>query len=331
MVTCLATPAIANSCLNEKGEVVDWFISLRWHGHTPRKYLIRDSVQNKWRWTTEDALLKPILSKVNANSDAVLAWNDEPPTSYHPSTSYAHSKGLLTFSKEENRGFFLSHSIPKYPEIDEEIGEINYISNTRSSYGQHVVCVSLNSGIEDLHLLWDQIQTAKPYVYHNTLIPSSRVNSLSTLYKLGKNLKLRNERRLGEFTFVTKSKSQMVPVFEGFLSPYWKQKLGNPGFFVETWGRPLLPSVCKEGSVVNIRKISYGGEIQKETQDHSKWAISTEEKLNLVCIGDLNHQNSQYKRGGSFLCLQNREVYRGFFQMITERDCTAEELEVCSF
>lgn len=330
IISLILAQVFSHTCLNEKGQRVDWFISLRWNGYKqPRKYLIMDSSDKNWRWTSEEALIKPLFQNLNANSERVYAWNDQPPIAYEPSTSYAHSKGLITYSAESNEGFFLSHSIPKFPEINKDTGEINYISNLSSSYGQQVACIALNSRIVDIQKLLDQISATKPYVYHNTLTPSSGGNSLKSAQLRQQITPL--ELNLGGFTYVTKPKSLAVEVYEEFLVPFWNQKIGNSGFYVETWGRPILPSVCQGKPVINIEFLSYDGETQKRTQDHSKWALSLDSGKQLLCVGDLNHQESQDKRGGSFLCLRDQVAYNNFRMLISEHDCTAFETKISLF
>ena len=45
-----------------------------------------------------------------------VAWNDEKPSGKVSSTS-AHSKGMMGLDMTLRNGFFLSHSIPKYPDF----------------------------------------------------------------------------------------------------------------------------------------------------------------------------------------------------------------------
>ena len=130
-------------------------------------------------------------------------------------------------------------------------------------------------------------------------------------------------QKLGEFTFVTKPASMLVNVFESFLAPFWSNALKtNVGFYIETWGRPLIPSDCdSKNQMINVQSVKNGSMIWTETQDHSKWAISVQNNLKLVCVGDLNHQTSQAQRGGSFLCLTNDLVYKAFSSLILSHDC----------
>jgi hypothetical protein len=88
--------------MNEFQQSVDWLIALRVHGKAgPRKYVVMDSANKVWRDTTETALVKPIFDQINAKTDLVGAWNDQPPldTGQTYSTSYAHAKGVLAYSQ----------------------------------------------------------------------------------------------------------------------------------------------------------------------------------------------------------------------------------------
>ena len=77
------------------------------------------------------------------------------------------------------------------------------------------------------------------------------------------------------FTIITKPKPNREEVYEGILLPYWQQKLNNKaGFFVATWGRPYLESICSvAGMVNNIYEMEIDGHDYKNTQDHAKWAV----------------------------------------------------------
>lgn len=58
--------------------------------------------------------LTQTLALINKNKLERVAWNDEKPNN-QTSSSKAHSKGLIAYSASTGRGFYLVHSIPKYP------------------------------------------------------------------------------------------------------------------------------------------------------------------------------------------------------------------------
>jgi len=69
----------------------------------------------------------PLTHTLNAFNEKVygrVAWNDEKPSGKISSTS-AHSKGMIGFDIILKNGFFLSHSIPKFPAFNE--GKVNPI------------------------------------------------------------------------------------------------------------------------------------------------------------------------------------------------------------
>jgi hypothetical protein len=86
--------------------------------------------------------LTKTLNLINSNILDHVAWNDEKPSG-ETSSSNAHSKGLFGFSLTASKGFFISHSLPKYPAF---IGDkINItIANGENIYGQDIACFSLS-------------------------------------------------------------------------------------------------------------------------------------------------------------------------------------------
>lgn len=298
----------APHCLNEKGEYVSYFMAIRFNPSVhPRDYIILDSKSKVWRKVNEKDFLPKIFGQVNLKEDTVTAWNDEPPSGRLVGTSYAHSKGLIALSSSGKKGFFLSHSIPKFPNIAN--GVIDPVSNPDSKYGQHILCVSISSKKSYDDIL-DQMDKSNPYIYYGY-----RPNKVLRLFSKAEENAI--SMNVNEFTYVTKPKSLEVEVYEDFFIPFW-----DTGFMVETWGRPLKPSICgSKRPIVNILKVGFEDLEQTESRDHSKWSISYDEEKGLVCLGDLNHQDSQSKRGGSFLCLEDKEIHGQFRSLVKEDEC----------
>jgi len=55
----------------------------------------------------------------------------------------------------------------------------------------------------------------------------------------------------------------------------------------------------------------------KETEDHSKWAVAGHE---YACFGDMNRMPSQWKRGGSFFCLNEPTLVTALSSIIVAHD-----------
>ncbi len=74
---------------------------------------------------------------------------------------------------------------------------------------------------------------------------------------------------------------------------------------------------------MNVENIQLNSEISwKETKDHSKWAVTTNSNPGIFCIGDINRQFSQEKRGGGTLCGQNSGIWSSFNSIISsESSC----------
>uniref|UniRef100_A0A0M3KCV0 Cell-death-related nuclease 7 (inferred by orthology to a C. elegans protein) n=1 Tax=Anisakis simplex TaxID=6269 RepID=A0A0M3KCV0_ANISI len=82
--------------------------------------------------------------------------------------------------------------------------------------------------------------------------------------------------------------------------------------FTETWmnGPNDFDSECSSKYTVNnIESLNVDGNQFKNSKDHSKWAISVDEKEPLLCIGDINRQKSQMKRGGGTVCILNDRLW----------------------
>jgi deoxyribonuclease-2 len=259
----------------------------------------------------------------NRTLSGYIMWNDETPSG-HNDESRAHSKGVLGFN--ENAGFYLRHSVPRYP---------NYVRNgyqyppDEREYGQSFLCVSYGTG--DLNTLAKQFLINDPQVY-DSYVPSAIGNRFPSLRALAN--KNNNNyyysisdvtsnivavRSQGGATFVdfAKSKSWGKDLFEDLVAPYVKAD-----FFVESWGRPLMPSSCRPKypwNVMNVRDLSFGTGLSfDETKDHSKWAVTT--NRNMVCVGDINRMTSQRARGGGTTCFQNSSVGSSIYALITGAD-----------
>lgn len=69
--------------------------------------------------------------------------------------------------------------------------------------------------------------------------------------------------------------------------------------------------------MLNIQQLAPGQRFTFEaTEDHSKWAVSTTAaaggKGGWVCVGDINRNEAEEKRGGGTVCLQDPVVWKAY-------------------
>lgn len=96
----------------------------------------------------------------------------------------------------------------------------------------------------------------------------------------------------------------------------------HKAFYVETWlngPRDYAPSCKAKTFVTNNRAIAPGGIPWSSANDHSKWAVSDQPAT--VCIGDINRQASQAKRGGGTMCIENKTIWKFFRDAVQKPEC----------
>lgn len=114
--------SISQSCLGEGGKPVDWWVVLKTTKTSGYGYY--DSTMDKTAsafkvtyvpFTTTQGPVARTLTQINIlkNMEAT-AWSDQPPDGNAGST-YAHSKGLIAFSRNNRKGFAIEHSLPQFP------------------------------------------------------------------------------------------------------------------------------------------------------------------------------------------------------------------------
>ncbi|XP_078188455.1 deoxyribonuclease-2-beta isoform X2 [Callithrix jacchus] len=143
------------SCRNEEGKAVDWFTFYKLpkrqnkeSEETGLEYLYLDSTTRSWRKseqlmnTTKSVLGRTLQQLYEAyasksNNTAYLIYNDGVPKSVNYRRKYGHTKGLLLWNKVQ--GFWLIHSIPRFPPILEE--GYDYPPTGRRN-GQSGICIT---------------------------------------------------------------------------------------------------------------------------------------------------------------------------------------------
>ncbi|XP_033119526.1 plancitoxin-1-like isoform X2 [Anneissia japonica] len=274
----------ALSCLDRSGHPVDWFIALKLSKDSDNNNeLIRDGVGHVYM---DENIKEWQLSDVSMNDSSQSIG-------YTLQQIYDNPKskdvGYIMYNDEWPNG-------PKSSSRGHTKGEqllYNYPSIYDSNLPDQLVdkVPSLRDVVNDKHT------DTPPY------------KQMVTLYsKAGR-----------EFQSFSKSKGFNQDIYANWLAPYWKTNL-----FTETWqnGGGKLKSNCSSTfTVQNIKLISLPGIIlQKETKDHSKWAVSTGNTRQVTCIGGINRMEAQFRRAGGLVCSEIPEIWKAFRQLVNDTE-----------
>lgn len=325
---------------DKEGKPVDWWFIYKLpmkvgpkKDSTGFEFLYLDSKSNgplilsETRLDQSNSALSLTLSEpFSKKSDyGYVAWNDEiPPTPSQPKPknkgSKGHSKGILAFSKNQNCGWYLLHSTPRFPAI----GEPQLPANEKK-FGQTYLCVSLDYA--SINQVAKLIQTQNEGQVYSSFLPG--VLPEEALYQLENetafsipsipaSLDLKTPGGMS-LKFIAKNKA-WSEAKSGNGKDFWKDLIGPElacNLDVETWRRGMVFGDQDAGGKqktmdvvdINLEKAGFNGYSWTYDQDHSKWGFSCESKLHWVVIADINRQLSQEKRGGGSLAFVNFHLW----------------------
>ncbi|XP_056141818.1 deoxyribonuclease-2-alpha isoform X2 [Lampris incognitus] len=267
---------------------------------------------------------------------AYILYNDQRPAGevadrwmYDGSSKGGHTKGVVLLDKTQ--GFWLVHSTPHFPPV-QQAGQYYYPSSGVNN-GQNFLCVTYP--LERFQTIGEQLQINQPDVYdcdvpqalaavvpalaavcakhrlHAHTFPhfrplSNRSVTLSSLHGT-------------DFISFAKGASFNNDLYHSWVAPTLQSNL-----LVQFWLRStgVLPSNCSLGwRVLNIKLISPGQSFAfNSSQDHSKWAVSTKAAGSRsggadggwVCVGDINRNRAEERRGGGTVCLLDAVVWKAY-------------------
>jgi len=237
---------------------------------------------------------------------------------------------------DEKSGFWLIHSVPRFPDFVKD--GYSGLPEDEMRYGQSFMCISTSLGyLEDVAA---QLLIGYPWVY-SANVPEgnsafANMQNMKSLANGDKHYKDMDSNVVSikthwgvEFTTFYKSPKWGKYIYEDMVEPHFDTE-----FAWETWMNGINPdpSFCEPKSQynsTNIRNLAVGAYSWKETQDHSKWGVSIGWKHRsydeYLCIGDINRQESQNKRGGGTTCIQDVDLWRAFYNAIKHVDCCCED------
>ena len=188
--------------------------------------------------------------------------------------------GVLVMN--EDMGFWLVHSVPKFPPSLAENNLYDY-PHTGQMYGQSFLCISLNTSTSadqiGLQMMYNQ-----PYLY-SVNIPDWVEKKYPNLAKAGQKKRIKNPPYYNmvtfksldglSFTSFAKSKKFGKDLYADFVAPTLQLNL-----MVETWpnGPGKMNSSCNlPFHVLNVDALDFKStpEVHFVTKkDHAKWAVS---------------------------------------------------------
>jgi deoxyribonuclease-2 len=322
-------PVSGTTCLDEQGNQVSWWSIIKLHGGlTSYGYIDSNTAAYKGplQLTSKsldcgkNCALGATLSQIidDKLTSFRVQWNDELPTAFTSnlrSGTSGHTKGVLSGNQTE--GFFLIHSVPKFPDLS---GSVFSWGSASTTYGQTFFCMSLDS--ENIELAANGILFADPLTY-DSVMPSGLTSVYPTVTKLiagqrSEGTSLMNLSTILDNSMVSyfsKSGSTSIDIFENLIQPSLEVDM-----YVETWRRPpVMDSYCNPPHAwesININNLAFVDENGKEvtfkyTQDHSKFslAVNSTSQKHWICIGDMNRMTSQWTRGGGMACVRHAALY----------------------
>lgn len=325
----LASATSQITCKNVYGQNVDWFnafkvptlsdgISTHADGtgyfyHDP--YTTLSEAEGHVNHTSMNPLYHTLKPLYEGRSDVGYAlFSDQPPNVDDPSSSYAHLKGVILYDVEG--GVYLVHSVPNYPSVP-AAGQYAY-PTTGTKYGQAFQCMTLS--LSQLETFSQGLRVARPFTFDHylpdftsTMIPSL-IQVVNDQYETAVTSVVKTITTIGGtvFKLLLKAREYGLDLYHELVAPTLGASTKS-----ETWrlGSGTFDSDCS-GSYEsrNILGVQFGGVSWKTTKDHSKWAVAG----SWVCVGDINRQNGQLKRGGGTYCRQDSSFAQLMENVITE-------------
>lgn len=296
-------------CRDDQGKIVDWFYVYKLPvdntqlGYDGLNYYYMTSSENEKIWRKSNTKIDDNKSMVgrtvkqiyNDNDElAVAIYNDEQlidSNNLKSQLESGHTKGV--FGANSETGFWLIHSVPKFPPPRNE-SHYKYPQTARR-YGQSLLCITAD--IENLNTIGKQLIYNEPKFFTLDL-PESLEDALPNLKKLIDGTKITSTPywNLETVSSIEGTKFKVFAKTGKFgkeLYADWVAPTLDTDLLVETWvnGPGKISSDCsKRRGVYNIAEVEIGDEEFTIHHDHSKWAVSNNSSVNWICVGDINRE-----------------------------------------
>ncbi|TKR82396.1 hypothetical protein L596_016127 [Steinernema carpocapsae] len=327
------------SCRSDCGRDVDWFVGTKLplmntkrFKLTGREFYYVDSNMNTEMtdWSKSPlnisdpngpvgSTVGQIFSRKNDHSVFYLVFNDQMPNG--TTSSYrGHTKGVMLF--DENQGFLMMHSVPKFVDLDKPDFEYPYTGITN---GQSFICITFNTtALKDIgtHLLYITPAIVKAQLPTSFGLKFLDLQKVIAGRPLGKGANTTFFRQIPslagrKFVFFGKHKKFNKDLYADLVAAKLQ---GN--IYTQTWLKgngDLKPSCAKDRQVYNIRELTFPSATFNSSKDHSKWVVTDTQKgknASVVCVADINRQKSQFDRAGGAICLQHKGLWRLYRNLV---------------
>ncbi|XP_022055294.1 deoxyribonuclease-2-alpha [Acanthochromis polyacanthus] len=337
------------SCYNDQGEAVDWFYIYKLpkeHGRKSpiegERYLLLEKGSEGWtdgKGTVNETTgalgrtVGQLYTQKKGTDLAYILYNDQKPSqdfddrwADNSGNGGGHTKGVVLLDK--NQGFWLVHSTPHFPPVQQE-GQY-YYPDSGMNNGQNFICVTYP--LDRFQTIGEQLQINQPNVY-DCDVPESLTSLVPALAAVCKKKHLSGQIyphvkpvSNRSVTLTSKEGTNFISFakgssFDNDLYHSWVAPTLQSDLLVQFWirSRGILPSDCSQGwKVLDITLIHPGQTFTfKTSQDHSKWAVSPKAAVQgsgggWVCVGDINRNEAEEKRGGGTVCLQDPVVWKAY-------------------
>ncbi|KAE9553864.1 hypothetical protein FO519_002905 [Halicephalobus sp. NKZ332] len=272
--------------------------------------------------------LQQYYDNQNGNDYAYVMYNDEKALSDEffeelsltnksidsTRVEYGHTKGVVFFDK--TAGFWLIHSVPKFPPTNSYMYTSNGMPNAQS-----FLCLSFE--YSQLRRIGTQLYFNHPPIYKSQ-IPTSFASDNPDLASV-----IGGKHKTGvpysstvilttvggqDFTSFAKSADFNQDLYANLVAPSLQAPLN-----VETWrtGKEVPLNCSARYIVLDAQEMKVGSTTEfRYTRDHAKIAVSTSSTKPYVCIGDINRMTSQFTRGGGAVCLNSNKVWKAYSPLI---------------
>jgi deoxyribonuclease II len=269
-----------------------------------------------------------------------ICYNDERPADFRPHMSdndtLGHCKGVLAFDTGSDTAFWLLHSTPRYPmlsraEFPDSLGGI-VDKEDEVKYGQTFLCITLPDCGAAAQIAAQMVHQHEPQVYSSNLPAGldDPHHALHALWQLTQPIVVSDATAPCDVDFRSKGGHpfRLIAKNRHWNDDFWVDLVGprlEADLDVETWRRDTTDADAVDDDKVHDVKIVRGIDLRPLSQpyvwpnscDHAKWAVAAVHEAPWVCVGDINLDHSQRKRGGGAICFQHQVLWENLSRIQT--------------